>query len=144
MNHNNPKLELTAEEHAALERDEAIVQAARHFNAGSETSFTELSPNAKPVSDMLYWSLVDRPDARGRLKLAIANGADVNERDENGYTALHGAAENNIVENVRLLLANGANPTATTRDGKTPLDFAKSAGHNEVVANLKAHLDDKP
>jgi ankyrin repeat protein len=144
MSDDTSSLKLTAEEKAALDRDEAIIKAARQFNEGSETSFAELFPNAKPVSEMLYWSLVDRPDARARLKQAIANGADVNEKGDGDYTALHGAAENNIVENVKLLLAHGANPKATTHDGKTPLDLASAAGHTDVVAILQAHLQDQP
>ncbi|MCP4003498.1 MAG: ankyrin repeat domain-containing protein [bacterium] len=144
MNDGKPDLELTAEEDAALERDEAIVEAVRQFNEGSDTSFAELFPNAKPVSDVLYWSLVDRPDARARLKQAIANGADVNENGDNDYTPLHGAAEDNIAENVKLLLAHGADPESRTLDGKTPLDLAENAGHSEVIAILKAHAHDQP
>lgn len=145
MNDRQAKLELTDEEKAALKQDELLVEAARQFNeqqGTSDTSFAELFPNAIPVSDVLYWSLIDRPDARARLKQAIANGADVNEKGENGYTALHGAAENNVVENVKLLVANGADPNATTVDGKTPLDLAKNGGHDGVVAVLKDHFED--
>lgn len=144
MNDDDSGLDLTAEEQAALERDDALVEAAKQYNEGSDTSFAELFPNAKPVSEMLYWSLIDRPDARARLKRAIADGADVNEKGEGNYTALHGAAENNVVENVKLLLANGADADATTLDGKTPLDFATAAGHSEVIAILEADSQNQP
>jgi ankyrin repeat protein len=143
MNDRHPNLELTDEEQTALKQDELLVQAARQFNEQQGTSdktFAELFPNAIPVSDVLYWSLIDRPDARARLKQAIANGADINEKGENGYTALHGAAENNVIENVKLLLANYADPNATTDDGKTPLDLAEHSGHDGVVAVLKAQF----
>lgn len=46
------------------------------------------------------------------------------------------AAQENHLEVVRLLLANGANPGLTTDDGFTPLAVALQQGHDRVVALL--------
>ena len=50
--------------------------------------------------------------AAGRSKDAVRalleHGADVNARQEGGWTALHAASQNGDVEMVRLLIAGGA------------------------------------
>src|SRR2546425_172668 len=43
------------------------------------------------------------------------------------------------LELVNFLLENGADPTAKTKDEKTPLTFAKEKNHSEVVETLKRH-----
>ncbi|VDP63405.1 unnamed protein product [Schistosoma mattheei] len=55
---------------------------------------------------------------------------------KNGFTPLYMAAQENHLEVVRLLLANGANPGLTTDDGFTPLAVALQQGHDRVVALL--------
>jgi ankyrin repeat protein len=51
---------------------------------------------------------------------------------------LHGAAENGVLENVKLLVANGADVSAKTVNGKTPHDLAKAQGHTGVVIFLES------
>ncbi|VDM25950.1 unnamed protein product [Hydatigera taeniaeformis] len=46
------------------------------------------------------------------------------------------AAQENHLEVVTLLLANGANPSITTVDGFTPLAVALQQGHERTVAVL--------
>lgn len=46
------------------------------------------------------------------------------------------AAQENHLEVVTLLLANGANPSITTVDGFTPLAVALQQGHERTVAIL--------
>ncbi|KAJ1478746.1 hypothetical protein T484DRAFT_1960477 [Baffinella frigidus] len=52
-------------------------------------------------------------------------------------TPLHGAAEEGHVKVVQVLLANGADVRAKTRDGETPEDCAVAGGHAKVVALLR-------
>jgi hypothetical protein len=67
--------------------------------------------------------------------LLIERGADVNARDlDNGETPLHAAALNGDVELVRLLLARGADPLATTHDGATPRREGSRFGHRRRLA----------
>ena len=63
------------------------------------------------------------------------HGADVDARDDRGFTSLHRAAELGHVELVRLLLERGAAP-APEAQGHTPRDMAEMRGRTEVVALL--------
>lgn len=53
-----------------------------------------------------------------------------------GRTPLHAAAIAGRMENIRALLAAGANLDARDRDGNTPLHFAGSAGDTKLVLLL--------
>jgi uncharacterized protein len=66
----------------------------------------------------------------------IAQGADVNARQEGGFTPLHSAAQNGNLALVDLLLRHGADPHAKTDAGKTARDFAREGGHAGVAARL--------
>ena len=134
-------LELTPEEQDALDRDNKMMEVLRQANENSGTSFGELFPNAITVSELQYWAPIDRPDARAKLKQALSSGADVNEKSDGDYTPLHGAAENGVLENVKLLIASGADVTAQLTDGKTPLDLAKAQGHAGVVEYLESQIE---
>lgn len=46
-----------------------------------------------------------------------------------GNTLLHGAVVNNDVQEVRRLLAAGADPRIANREGRTPLQVAMLLGH---------------
>ena len=63
---------------------------------------------------------------------------DANLQHENGYTALAYAAMKGNTRMVELLLRNGADPTAVTKDGDTPAELALRLGHAEVADILKA------
>jgi len=57
---------------------------------------------------------------------------DINVRDTFTQTPLHWAAYAGRVNAVRFLLANGANPNATDKNGFTPLHSAASAGERSL------------
>ena len=56
--------------------------------------------------------------------LVEEHGADVNARDENGYTAVHHAAARGDNEMIRYLVGRGAEVTGVSRRGQTPVDMA--------------------
>ncbi len=88
------------------------------------------SPHS-PLADALA-----RGDKAAALQL-LAEGADVNEAQPDGMTALHWAALRNDGEIADLLLARGADPGAVTRLGSyTPLHVAAEAGAHAVVNRL--------
>ena len=72
-------------------------------------------------------------------KILVKRGANVNHRYEGGVSPLMEACLNGNLEPVNFLLENGADPTAKTKDEKTPLTFAKEKNHGEVVEALKRH-----
>jgi ankyrin repeat protein len=51
-------------------------------------------------------------------------GADVNQRDHNGYTAVHHAASRGDNEAIRYLVERGADVTLVSRSGQTTADMA--------------------
>jgi uncharacterized protein len=63
-------------------------------------------------------------DALAALKLAFELKPDVNQANEKGETALHGAASRGADTLVEYLATQGANLNAKTKRGLTPLDFA--------------------
>ncbi|CAH0720937.1 unnamed protein product, partial [Brenthis ino] len=68
--------------------------------------------------------------------LSSNRNINVDDRDENGTTALMCACENGRVSAARLLLGAGADACAADTDGWTPLAFAAKGGHLPVVQEL--------
>jgi ankyrin repeat protein len=71
------------------------------------------------------------------VELFIAEGADVDAKDDKGYTPLHWAARNGHKEIAELLIAKGADVNAKADGGRTPLDMAKL--HPETADLLRKH-----
>ena len=69
----------------------------------------------------------------------IANGADVNAKNNNNLTPLHQAAASNATETAALLLKNGADVNAKDTLDFTPLDYAIAGEHSEMQSLLKRH-----
>lgn len=63
--------------------------------------------------------------------------ANVNAVDEDGNTALMEAAAVGAVENVVVLLSNGADPSLTTADGGSAESAAAAAGYQDVLNVLE-------
>ncbi|XWS57885.1 hypothetical protein CRYUN_Cryun09bG0211700 [Craigia yunnanensis] len=66
----------------------------------------------------------------------IENGAVINGRDQNGWTALHRASFKGRIDAVRLLVDKGIDVDSTDEDGYTALHCAVESGHTEVVELL--------
>jgi ankyrin repeat protein len=63
----------------------------------------------------------------------LARKALVNCQDKTGATALYWAALNGQADRVALLLQYGADPHLTDKQGKTPLDYAKTTNPERRV-----------
>jgi ankyrin repeat protein len=66
----------------------------------------------------------------------LARGADVNARQQLGFTPLHEAAHSDDVEMARLLLDGGADPSITADDGRDSAKLAADEGNERVAALL--------
>lgn len=87
-----------------------------------------------PATEVEYWaSLGNVP----KVRQAIVDGHDVNLQGENGYTALHAAAENGHLEVIRVLLDCGALADARLDSGETPVDLAVMAGKEDAAHLLR-------
>lgn len=75
------------------------------------------------------------------IESLLQNGADVNAKQQQGYTALHSAAHHGDMRLAKMLLQYGANPLMKLDDGQTPIDMAQNAGHLELAAMLRANAD---
>lgn len=89
-----------------------------------------LEHGAEPnQADIYLWTPLMRAVFEERLQmvrlLARHQRTRVNQRGENGVTALHLAVVKGDVDSVKLLLAQGADPDIKDDSGRTALDFAK-------------------
>jgi ankyrin repeat protein len=64
-------------------------------------------------------------DAIETVKILVAAGADINAKETQGRTALHGAAQWGLTDLVKFLAANSADVNAADRRGLSPLDYAE-------------------
>ncbi|KAK3670021.1 hypothetical protein LTR78_010120 [Recurvomyces mirabilis] len=71
----------------------------------------------------------------------LQDQADVNATDENGRTALHGAAGLGHVAVVRLLLDSHADAGAKDVNGCTAREFATRRHHSDIESLLCDHLE---
>lgn len=74
-----------------------------------------------------------------KLEAVDSQPADMEERDENGRTALHRAAYDGKTEEVEQLIAQGARVDARDKDDKTPLFLAAGDGHLDICKLLLQH-----
>jgi ankyrin repeat protein len=63
-------------------------------------------------------------DAIEFMKVCLSRGADINATDENGQTALHGAAQRGSPSVIDFLISRGARLDVKNRQNRTPLDEA--------------------
>jgi ankyrin repeat protein len=84
----------------------------------------------------LHWAVVI-PDTY-LVERLLSMGAKVDPTNLDGMTPLHFAAANGYTASVRVLVANGADTSATVK-GRTALELAAERGHWDVVQVLRNH-----
>ena len=73
------------------------------------------------------------------VKKHLANGADINARNNDGINPLIWAAVRNKMQTVALLIAKGADVNAKDKFNNTPMYRAAFAGRSEIVRVLIAN-----
>jgi ankyrin repeat protein len=68
-----------------------------------------------------------------KVKKLLKEGADVNAKDEFGWTPLHGAAILGHIEVVKLLLEHGADPDIADIIGENAMSLARKKGYYSIV-----------
>jgi ankyrin repeat protein len=67
------------------------------------------------------------------IKMLLSHGADINQQDIKGWTALMIAISIKNKSLIQLLINAGANPELATVDGVTPLQKAEQTGDKEII-----------
>lgn len=95
--------------------------------------------NARSINAMRNSPLHAACAGRSRelAELLAANGADVNARQEGGWTPLHAAAQNGDLDLARLLISLGAEPGARAGNNQNAMDLALTRGHQTMVELLE-------
>lgn len=79
---------------------------------------------------------VPADEAIATIELLLAHGADIDQLDDRGRSALMIAAERGHAEVVQHLLAMDADPLAKDRDGKRAIDLAANDQVRQLLGNL--------
>ncbi|KAL1361696.1 hypothetical protein HN51_010029 [Arachis hypogaea] len=106
------------------------------FSLGEENKHFHLAETLR-FGDLLFRAA--RVDDVHALKRLLGEGAWVNRRDQNGWTALHWAAFKGRIKSVKVLVDHGAWVDAVDDAGYTPLHCAVEAGHLQVAILLIGH-----
>ena len=76
------------------------------------------------------------------VQYLLENKADIEKRDQNGNTALHVAAERNMIKVVKIFMIHGAMIKSKNNNGDTALCLAATNGHTNLVIYLLDHWAD--
>ena len=98
-----------------------------------------LSPEEQKRLDKELLEAVKKGEYK-KVEELIKRGANVNEKDNDGWTALMHAASRGHKEIVELLIKNGANVNEKGYNGRTALDYAKT---DEIKEILKREMEKK-
>lgn len=85
------------------------------------------------LPELVYWASLGELE---EVKKSLENGSDVNTTDDEGYSALHAAAENGYLDVVKCLVENGADVQYKAQ--YTALELAEMAAQTEISEYLKA------
>ncbi len=124
-------IKFTDEERQAAEQNEILMNILSKSNKEEKT---------RPIHGMTVISQLMAGARLGimwRVKVALNDGADINEHGDSG-TPLHEAAANGHLDIVQLLVEYGADHRALDLTGKTPAESAFKNGHIAVADYLRS------
>jgi ankyrin repeat protein len=130
----------TALHHAVRNLDinlaKILIQEGVDINAINEDGDTPLTEFALRSSDS------NSQQSFELLSFLIEHGANINYRNNEGYSSLHHAVERDNLDVVRFLLNHGANINILNNMGDTPLHLATFDCNIEIVEFLLNHYPD--
>lgn len=114
------------------------------INGEGKTAFAVAAESGHShLVDLLRWGdailRAARVDDVHKMKKCLGEGADVNRKDQNGWTPLHWASFKGRIKSVNVLLEHDAEVDVVDDAGYTPLHCAAEAGHLQVALLLIAH-----
>lgn len=89
--------------------------------------------NELHLPELVYWASLGDME---QVQQLLNDGVDPNQADEEGYSTLHAAAENDNLVVLQLLIQYGA--TQSSSGEYTALQLAEMAGNTEIVEFLKS------
>lgn len=89
--------------------------------------------NELHLPELVYWASLGELE---EVEKSLANDVDVNQKDDEGYSALQAAAENGYLDIVKLLVARGAD--VSYKGEYTALQLAAMAEQDLIVEYLKS------
>lgn len=110
------------------EVDYSGMMGIRQSTLSSSVPNKQLQPSSSSSSPEVRLRNAALSSDKVVLEDAIKNGADINDPDETGQTALHFAADKGCIDCLNLLLNTGANVNAIDQDGIGVLQTAVIAG----------------
>ena len=104
-------------------------------NDGERSERPRSSTRNEEAKAVSYWDAARTGDI-GALKRHLANGFDVNDKDEGGGSALGLAALAGQAKTIQFLIGKGADPSSAGGDNNTPLHGAAFLGQTEATKLL--------
>ena len=118
--------------HASLPTAEAAIEAYRVKTGGK-------SPDYGPrMENTIIMTMAGREVDKAVIRILIGNGANIDDRNNKGKTALHDQAMNGRLGVMEMLLGFEADINAECDKGNTPLHYAAHCGEAEAVEFLIA------
>ncbi len=96
----------------------------------------------KELRSQLFIHSLQLKQFEGYSEALFKAGVDINAVDRRGMSALHYACENNDIDRVNMLLAQGADPNIKNNSGETPLFKTKRCDIAEALIAAKANISE--
>ena len=117
----------TACRYAFLDMVQLLVEHGAGLDVQNNDGLTPLHAACKPFNDgptKKYFACMSKKEMDSYLEMIeflVKKGADIHAKDHNGWTPLHWACSENLLEVVKL--SRGSSLNAETNEGETPLQL---------------------